>query len=126
MNRMNMKDKWKELIIRNRKSGGYLLKKIISRKVYQILRAVLLFGLCFLILQPLFNKISLSFMQEKDLYDPTIIVLPRNFTLGNYKLPSGEPCRRPSLPLPWQKTLLRRCLSWQEAGWPTLGKWINL
>lgn len=86
MNRMNMKDKWKELIIRNRKSGGYLLKKIISRKIYQILRAVLLFGLCFLILQPLFNKISLSFMQEKDLYDPTIIVLPRNFTLGNYKL----------------------------------------
>ncbi|WFR60073.1 carbohydrate ABC transporter permease [Anaerocolumna sp. AGMB13025] len=86
MNRMNMKDKWKEIIIRNRKSGGYLLKKIISRKIYQILRAVLLFGLCFLILQPLFNKISLSFMQEKDLYDPTIIVLPRNFTLGNYKL----------------------------------------
>lgn len=86
MNRMNMKDKWKELIIRNRKSGGYLLKKIISHKIYQILRAVLLFGLCFLILQPLFNKISLSFMQEKDLYDPTIIVLPRNFTLGNYKL----------------------------------------
>jgi multiple sugar transport system permease protein len=81
-----MKEKWKELIIRNRKSGGYLLKKIISHKIYQILRAVLLFGLCFLILQPLFNKISLSFMQEKDLYDPTIIVLPRNFTLGNYKL----------------------------------------
>jgi multiple sugar transport system permease protein len=25
-------------------------------------------------------------MQEKDLYDPTIIVVPRNFTLENYKL----------------------------------------
>lgn len=82
----NIKIKWKEFMGRNRKSGGYLLKKIVSRKLYQIIRAILLFGLCFLILQPLFNKVSLSFMQEKDLYDPTIIVVPRNFTLENYKL----------------------------------------
>jgi len=27
-------------------------------------------------------------MEEKDLYDPTIIVVPRNFTLNNYKLVS--------------------------------------
>jgi multiple sugar transport system permease protein len=82
----NIKTKLKEFLIRNKKSGGYLLKKRISIRIYQILRAVLLFGLCFLILQPLFNKVSLSFMQEKDLYDPTIIVVPRNFTLENYKL----------------------------------------
>ncbi|HBY71096.1 MAG TPA: hypothetical protein DEG06_02540, partial [Lachnospiraceae bacterium] len=82
MNR-KIQDRWKELIIRNRQSGGYLIKKIISRKIYAILRAILLFGLCFLILQPLLNKISLSFMEEKDLYDQTIIVVPRNFTTGN-------------------------------------------
>ncbi|MBE5968122.1 MAG: carbohydrate ABC transporter permease, partial [Lachnospiraceae bacterium] len=87
MNR-KIRDRWKELIIRNRQSGGYLLKKIISRKIYTILRGILLFGLCFLILQPLLNKISLSFMEEKDLYDQTIIVVPRNFTIGNYRLVS--------------------------------------
>lgn len=85
----NRREKWKEIVIRNKKSGGYLLKKIIYGKIYRILRAILLFGLCFLILQPLFNKVSLSFMQEKDLYDPTIIVVPRHFTTENYKLLSS-------------------------------------
>ncbi|MDE7300368.1 MAG: carbohydrate ABC transporter permease [Lachnospiraceae bacterium] len=71
---------------RNQKSGGYLLKKTINTALYKIARAILLFGLCFLILQPLFNKISISFMSEKDLYDATIISIPRNFTTANYKL----------------------------------------
>lgn len=73
-------------IERNRKSNGYLLKKTIGQILYKILRAVLLFGLCFLILQPLLNKLSVSFMQEKDLYDATVISVPRNFTTANYKL----------------------------------------
>jgi multiple sugar transport system permease protein len=80
------REELKEFFVRNKKSGGYLLKKTVSRKVYKLLRAVLLFGLCFLILQPLMNKISLSFMKERDLYDPTIIVVPRNFTTENYRL----------------------------------------
>ncbi|HWT76823.1 MAG TPA: carbohydrate ABC transporter permease [Mobilitalea sp.] len=83
-----IRERWKDAIERNRKSGGYLLKKTVSRKTYQILRAILLFGLCFLILQPLLNKISVSFMKENDLYDPTIIVVPRNFTTENYRLVS--------------------------------------
>lgn len=81
-----IRERWTDAINRNKKSGGYLLKKTIARKLYQLLRAVLLFGLCFLILQPLLNKISLSFMKETDLYDPTIIVVPRNFTTENYML----------------------------------------
>lgn len=88
MNKKKFRERFKDAIIRNKQSGGYLLKKTIFRKTYQFLRAILLFGLCFLILQPLINKISLSFMKETDLYDPTIIVLPRNFTTENYKLVS--------------------------------------
>lgn len=84
-----IQEKWRSSFYRNKQSGGYLLKKVISKKLYSVLRAILLFGLCFLILQPLFNKISLSFMLEKDLYDPTIIVVPRNFTIVNYKLVSS-------------------------------------
>ncbi len=71
---------------RNQKSGGYLLKKTINVTLYKVARAILLFGLCFLILQPLFNKISISFMAEKDLYDSTVISIPRNFTFSNYRL----------------------------------------
>lgn len=88
MNKKRLRERWREAINRNKQSGGYLLKKAVGKKTYQLLRGILLFGLCFLILQPLLNKISLSFMLEKDLYDPTIIVVPRNFTISNYKLVS--------------------------------------
>ena len=54
-----------------------------------ICRAVLLFGLCFLILQPLLNKISVSFMTEGDLYDPIVISIPMHFTTENYRLAAG-------------------------------------
>lgn len=71
---------------RNRKSDGYLLKKTINSGLYKVARAILLFGLCFLIIQPLLNKISISFMEEQDLYDATVISVPRHFTTFNYKL----------------------------------------
>ncbi len=78
----------KEFWRRNKSSNGYLLRKTVGKWVFSIIRALLLFGLCFLILQPLLNKITVSFMTEKDLYDATVISIPRHFTLGNYKLVS--------------------------------------
>ena len=71
---------------RNRKSNGYLLRKTALDWGISICRFILLFGMCFLILQPIFNKISVSFMQEGDLYDPTVVSIPQNFTTDNYKL----------------------------------------
>lgn len=73
---------------RNRLSNGYLLKSTLRKYGVSILRALLMFGLCFMILQPIINKISVSFMSEKDIYDSTVIVLPRNVTLMNYQLTS--------------------------------------
>lgn len=73
---------------RNRMSGGYLLKKSIGRGVFRFIRAVMLFGLAFLILQPILSKLSVSFMAERDLYDATVINIPRNWTTDNYKLAS--------------------------------------
>ncbi len=78
--------KWKTFRERNKKSNGYLLRKTIFNIGYKIIRAVLLFGLCFLIIQPLLNKISLSFMEQQDLYDSTIVSIPRHFSTDNYKL----------------------------------------
>lgn len=71
---------------RNRKSGGYLLKKIVMKYAVSICRFVLLFGMCFLILQPILNKISISFMTESDLYNPIVTSIPEHFTTENYRL----------------------------------------
>lgn len=73
---------------RNRLSGGYLLKKTSGSIVLKILRFVLIFGLCFMILEPIVNKFCISIMTEKDLYDTTINILPRHLTTGNYAVVS--------------------------------------
>jgi multiple sugar transport system permease protein len=75
-----------EKILNQGSLSGYRLKKKILDIVYKICRAVLLFGLCFLIVQPLLDKLSVSFMSQQDLYDSTVISIPRNATLENYTL----------------------------------------
>ena len=64
---------------RNEASNGILLNETIKKYVLSIFRAILLFGMCFMILQPILNKISLSFMAEKDLYDTSIVIIPYCF-----------------------------------------------
>jgi len=71
---------------RNRKSEGYLLKRTLLNWGISICRFILLFGMCFLILQPILNKISVSFMTESDLYNPIVINIPENFTTENYQM----------------------------------------
>ena len=80
--------KYSEFVERNRKSGGYLLKRIVMKYAVSICRFILLFGMCFLILQPIFNKISISFMTESDLYNPVVVSIPEHFTTENYLLAS--------------------------------------
>lgn len=86
MSKMGAELKHDRFLARNRKSGGMLLRQQARKKSGSVLRALMLFGLCFLILQPILDKISVSFMMERDLYDTTIIVVPRNLTLENYRL----------------------------------------
>lgn len=71
---------------RNRLSDGYLLKKTILGYALKFLRFLLMFGLCFLILQPILNKLSLSVMSGNDIYDSTINVVPRHFSTENIRL----------------------------------------
>ncbi|MBO4497330.1 MAG: carbohydrate ABC transporter permease [Lachnospiraceae bacterium] len=73
---------------RNRLSGGYLLKKTAGSVVLKILRFVLIFGLCFMIIEPIINKFCISIMTEKDIYDTTINILPRHLTTSNYAIAS--------------------------------------
>ena len=71
---------------RNRLSNGYLMRKKVMAVGVSIVRFILLFGLCFLILQPILQKISVSFMEEQDLYNPIVINIPEHFTTENYRL----------------------------------------
>ena len=71
---------------RNKQSGGYLLRKVIGERAVSIIRFILLFGMCFMIIQPILNKISVSFMTEQDLYNPVVISIPEHFTTANYRL----------------------------------------
>jgi len=79
---VNQKSFWEA----NRQSGGYLLKSRIMKWVVSAARALLLFGLCFMIIQPLLTRFGTSLMAEKDLYDSTVVLLPRNPTLDNYRI----------------------------------------
>ena len=71
---------------RNEASDGILLKETTKKYAISIFGAILLFGMCFMIIQPILNKISVSLMSEADLYDSTIVLVPKHFTLANWKL----------------------------------------
>ena len=71
---------------RNRQSGGYLYKAKATKFMISLLRGLLLFGLCFMIIQPMLTRLSTSLMQEKDLYDSTVVLVPRNPTLDNFRI----------------------------------------
>ena len=70
----------------NRASGGALLRNSAKKWTISIVRGLLLFGLCFMIIQPLLTRFGVGLMAEKDLYDSTVVLLPRNPTLENYRI----------------------------------------
>ena len=47
---------------RNRRSNGYLLKRTAGRISISVIRGLLMFGLCFMIIQPLITRFSVSLM----------------------------------------------------------------
>lgn len=71
---------------RNRRSGGYLLKRRAGQIAISVIRGLLLFGLCFMIIQPLLTRFSIGLMEERDLYDSTVVLLPRHVTTDNYRI----------------------------------------
>ena len=56
-----------------------------SKAAFALFRAVLILGLGFLIVQPLLIKLSNSFMSMTDIYDSSVILLPKEGTMDNYK-----------------------------------------
>lgn len=58
--------------------------KKLSEFVWKIFRIVLFTGLAFIIIQPLFIKLSTSFKSMTDLYDSSVFLIPKAPTLLNY------------------------------------------
>lgn len=65
------------------------IKKIKKKHVYNfiwtVIRFILIFGICFVIIYPMLTKISVSFKSELDMYDPTVKYIPKNPNLFNYE-----------------------------------------
>ena len=53
---------------------------------WAVVRGILLCGICFVVLFPLFSKVSRSFMAPEDLYNLTVRYIPAHATLQNYRL----------------------------------------
>lgn len=58
----------------------------VKKLLVNIIRGVLLIGLCFIIIYPLLQLFSLVFMDLGDANNPRIIWIPKNLTLTNVKL----------------------------------------
>ena len=67
-----------------------LMKKIQSshtwiKGVVNVLKFILMLGVSYVILFPFFSKVAGSFMSKYDIVDPTVSLIPKNFTFDIYK-----------------------------------------
>lgn len=58
-----------------------VLKRRLAGLSWSVVRSVLLIGLCFLIVNPVFIKLTTTIMTEKDIFDPTVQWVPRDLSL---------------------------------------------
>lgn len=58
-------------------------KKRVASAAWAGLRGVLLVSMCFVLLYPLLYMLSMAFRSNQDLYDPSVIWIPKEFTLEN-------------------------------------------
>ena len=54
-----------------------------GKVIWAVLIALILFGLCFVLLYPLIFMLSMAFRLSADIGDPSVIWIPRSFTLTN-------------------------------------------
>lgn len=67
------------------KINSHAAKMKRTRKIgWSLLRAVLLVGIGFIILQPLLFMLTMSFKTYFDIVNPAVVWIPRNWTLSNY------------------------------------------
>lgn len=63
----------------------YLKRKRVVDAVWPVFRAVIVIGLCFIILYPLIYMVSAAFRPRAEMNDPTVLWIPKTFTMSNIK-----------------------------------------
>ena len=61
-----------------------LFGKTTMNIIWGLLRFVLLLGICYLIIYPMLITLITSFMTHADVYDPTVILIPRSINVSSY------------------------------------------
>ena len=61
-------------------------EKSLKRFLVGLLKAIFLIGFCFVILYPILTMISKAFMERTDVFDNTVILIPKHFTLQNFEI----------------------------------------
>lgn len=80
-----------------RKITPYQAKRTARKYLVLFTRYLILISLCYVILYPLFSKVSISFMTKADLYDASVNLIPHNATLQNFKVAMATVDYWPSL-----------------------------
>ncbi|MCR2821534.1 carbohydrate ABC transporter permease [Lederbergia panacisoli] len=75
----------KNVKARNKERHAFIPFEKLKSFVWTLVRSVLIIGLSFVILYPIILKVSIAFKHKSDIYDPTVMYIPRNFTLENFK-----------------------------------------
>lgn len=74
--------------VQNRELKRYRNQKRVfraSRAGWKIFRFLLLFGLCFILVYPLLYMLSMAFRDIRDVYDPSVIWVPKHFSLATIR-----------------------------------------
>lgn len=64
----------------------YQTKQRSWKVIWAFIRTIFILGFSFVILFPLINMLSRSFMAPEDLYDSSVLWIPAHFTLENFKV----------------------------------------
>lgn len=66
-----------------KKHYRYIFGRRVGDKVWPIFRFLIIFGLSFVILYPILYMVSCAFRPQEEMYDPSVMWIPKNFTVDN-------------------------------------------
>lgn len=69
----------------NRNFNAVVLKKKTSSFIFKLFRALFIIGLCYLFLFPIFYMFFVTFQDPQSVNDPTVIWIPKSFSLESIK-----------------------------------------
>ena len=84
----NILYKAKEMFTDNNSMMAYKIRQKSKAFILSLLKAVFLAGVCFIIFYPVLVMISKAVMNRVDIFDDSVILIPRHFTLLNFKVAS--------------------------------------